>query len=63
MIKYLEEREDINDNIQMTGTLSQCFKHCPGYAANHPEEIFRSLAALVPLWQSEVNRNISYCFA
>ena len=50
MIKYLEEREDINDNVQMTGTLSQCFKHCPGYAANHAEEIFKSLAALVPLW-------------
>lgn len=63
MMKYLEEREDINDNVQMTGCLSQCFKWAPGYAANFADEIFRSLAALVPLWETEINRNVAYCFA
>jgi len=47
----------------MTGCLSQCFKWSPGYAANHAEELFRSLAALVPLWETEINRNVAYRFA
>lgn len=47
----------------MTGCLSQCFKWVPGYAAAHTEELFRSLAALVPLWETEINRNIAYCLA
>lgn len=47
----------------MTGCLSQCFKWCPGYAANNAEELFRSLVALVPLWETEINRNVAYCFA
>ena len=49
--------------MQMTGCLSQCFKWSPGYAANHAEELFKSLAALVPLWETEINRNVAYCFA
>lgn len=53
----------MNDNVQMTGCLSQCFKWVPGYPAAHTEELFRSLAALVPLWDTEINRNVAYCFA
>jgi len=52
MLRYLEEREELNDNVQMTGTLSQCFKFCPGYAANHAKELFQALSALVKLWDS-----------
>lgn len=47
----------------MTGCLSQCFKWVPGYAASHTEELFRSLVALSQLNDTEVNRNIAYCFA
>lgn len=35
MMKFLEEREELNDNVQMTGCLSQCFKYVPGYVAAH----------------------------
>ena len=47
----------------MTGCLSQIFKYIPGYAAIHAEELFRSLAALISLWETDVNRNIAYAFA
>lgn len=47
----------------MTGCLSQCFKWVPGYTASHAEELFRSFVALVPLWDTEINRNVAYCFA
>jgi hypothetical protein len=63
MLKYLEEREEINDNVQMTGCLSQCFKWAPGYAANHADELFQSLSDLVALWETEINRNVAYCLA
>ncbi len=36
-MKFLEEREDVNDNVQMTGCLSQCMKHIPGYTASKHE--------------------------
>ena len=62
-MKFIEEREDINDNVQMAGCLYQCFKHIPGYVNAHTEELFRSLAALISLWETDVNRNIAYCFA
>lgn len=48
-MKFLEEREDVNDNVQMTGCLSQCFKLVPGYAEAHTEELFKSLAHLISL--------------
>jgi hypothetical protein len=47
----------------MTGCISQCFKYCPGYVANHASELFKTLVALVKRWDEEVNRNISYCLA
>jgi len=62
-MKFLEEREDINDNIQMTGCLSQCFKYIPGYVNAHTEELFKSLAHLITLEETDVNRNIAYSFA
>jgi hypothetical protein len=60
---YLEEREEINDNIQMTGCLSQCFKNTPGYVAAYTEELFLSITGLLSLEDTEVNRNIAYCLA
>ncbi len=62
-MKFLEEREDINDNVQMTGCLSQCFKFIPGYVNAHAEELFKSLAHLMKLEETDVNRNIAYSFA
>ena len=47
----------------MTGCLAQCFKWSPGYAANHANEIFKALSALVDLRDTELNRNIAYGFA
>lgn len=62
-MKYLEVREEIIDNIQMTGCISQCVKFIPGYTTARAQELFRSLADLVKLQDTEVNRNIAYCFA
>ena len=62
-MKYLEEREDINDNIQMTGCLAQCFKWSPGYAPNHSQEIFNYFSHLFTLAETDLNRNIAYGFA
>ena len=42
--RFIEERDDINENVQMTGCLSQCFKDTPGFAANHAENFFKSFA-------------------
>lgn len=47
----------------MTGCLSQCFKHIPGYVNAHTEELFKSLAHLISLQETDVNRNIAYSFA
>lgn len=47
----------------MTGCLSQCFKYIPGYVVAHTEELFKSLANLIGLWETDVNRNIAYSFA
>ena len=47
----------------MTASLSQYIKWVPGYTSSHAEELFRALAGLVPLWETEINRNVSYCFA
>ena len=47
----------------MTGTLSQCFKWCPGYVVNHAQELFKALSGLIKIWDSEVNRNVAYCYA
>ena len=53
----------MNDNVQMTSCISQCCKWCPGYAANHHDELFKALTGLTALWDSEVNRNVAYCLA
>lgn len=62
-MRFLEEREDINDNIQMTGCLSQCFKYIPGYVNTHTEQLFKSLINLISLEETDINRNIAYSFA
>ena len=63
MMQFLEEREDINDNVQMAGCLSQVFKWVPTYVPLHAEELFLSLQALISLQDADLNRNIAYCFA
>ena len=47
----------------MAGCLSQCFKFVPGYVVSHTEELFKSLAALISLEDTDVSRNIAYSFA
>jgi len=47
----------------MAGCLSQCFKYVPGYVVAHTEELFKSLAALMALEETDINRNIAYAFA
>lgn len=63
MVKFLEERDDINDNIQMAGCISQCIKHVPSFFDNHAHDIFQSLVALHELNDADLNRNIAFCFA
>ena len=63
MCKFLEERENINDNVQMAGCLSQCFKYVPAFFSAHHEEFFKSLSSLTTLEDADLNRNIAYCFA
>ena len=47
----------------MVGCLSQCFKDVPGFAQTHADSFFKSLSALTELWDADLNRNISFCFA
>lgn len=47
----------------MAGCLSQCFKFVPSFFSSHAEEFFQSLSALTELNDSDLNRNIAYCFA
>ena len=47
----------------MAGCLSQVFKWVPSYIPNHVEELFLSLRALIDLEDTDLNRNIAYCFA
>lgn len=62
MSKFLEEREDLNDNIQMAGCLSQCFKFIPAFFEAHAQDLFQSLASLTEINDADLNRNIAYCF-
>lgn len=63
MSKFLEERENINDNVQMVGCISQCIKNVPSFYSNYAEELFQSLTSLCELDDADLNRNIAYCFA
>jgi hypothetical protein len=63
MSKFLEERDNINDNVQMVGCISQCIKNVPSFFSNYAEELFQNLTALLELEDADLNRNIAYCFA
>lgn len=63
MSKFLEERENINENVQMTGCIAQCIKNVPSFFDNRAEELFQSLAGLTELQDADLNRNIAFCFA
>lgn len=47
----------------MTGCISQCIKHVPSFFDNNADELFKSLASLTELNDTDLNRNIAYCFA
>ena len=47
----------------MTGCISQCIKHVPSFFSNYAEELFKTLASLTQLQDTDLNRNIAFCFA
>jgi hypothetical protein len=47
----------------MAGCISQCIQYVPSFFDNNANELFESLAKLTKLMESDLNRNIAFCFA
>jgi hypothetical protein len=63
LMTFIQERENIHDNVQMAGCLSQVFKEVPGFTRNFGNEFFKQLMELTKLEDADLNRNICFCFA
>lgn len=47
----------------MVGCISQLIKNVPSFFSNFGEDLFKSLASLTELQDTDLNRNIAFCFA
>jgi hypothetical protein len=47
----------------MTGCISQCIKYVPSFFDNNAEELYSNLTTLSQIMDSDLNRNIAFCFA
>lgn len=62
MMKYMQDdRENINDNIDIVGSFSQIFHEMPAVISEYQNQILPQIAKLRALNDEELNRNICYC--
>lgn len=61
MMKYLDPKRDISENIYMVGCFSEVMKYAPNYLLFTRETLIPSLLEKIQYGDDEMNRNLAFC--